>query len=205
MSLAVVTPWRDHPELTADYFMAIEVGQPDQLVIVDDGSVEPLTFAAARIEQGGFCTATNVGLALVETEHVLFLNNDVRPTRDDWLAEYRDAIEQGVIVGPLRYDPHGKVDGVDYPYVDGWALGMTTEDARRLGGWDERYDDAGPGYFSDNAFSFQARVAGLTLRELRPGLWHKGGVTGGGGPAFQHALRVNSLLFAEQVREVVKP
>jgi GT2 family glycosyltransferase len=204
VSLAIVTPWRDHLDLEPDYFAAINVGNPDQLVVVDDGSDTRLPFAAVRLDTPvGFCTATNAGLATVETEHVLFLNNDVSALRPGWLDEIRGAITPGVIVGPLRTDPHGHVDGKPYPYIDGWCLGMTTEDARSLGGWDERYDKVGPAYFSDNAFSLQARLHGMTLRELHPGLAHKGGQTGGVGPQFQYALVVNGPLFAEQVREAV--
>jgi GT2 family glycosyltransferase len=204
--IAIVSPWRDHLDLAPDYFAAIEVGQPDQLVVVDDCSDAPLDFAAIRLDTpGGFSTASNAGLAIVETEHVLFLNNDVAPLREGWLYEIRAAIEPGVVVGPLRFDPHGQVDGVEYPYVDGWCLAMTTEDARSLGGWDERYDIAGPGYFSDNALSFEARRNGLTLRELVPGLFHKGGQTGGvDREKFEHALRVNGELFKTQVRAVVR-
>ncbi len=153
---------------------------------------------------GGFCTANNAALSLVETEHVVFCNNAGRATRANWLDEVRDLIEPGVFVGPFRFDPHGAVDGVAYPYVDGWCLGMTTEDARRLGPWDEAYDKAGPAYFSDNALTFQARVAGMTARDLRPGLFHKGGTTGGADrERFQRALAANAVLFADQVRAVV--
>lgn len=205
MTCAIVTPWRDHLELAPDYFLAIDAAQPDQLVVVDDGSEQPLPFAAIRIEQGGFCTASNSGLALVETDQVVFLNNDVAPMRAGWLDDYRETIRPGLCVGPLRYDKHGQVDGVEYPYVDGWALGMTTEDARSIGGWDELYDAAGPAYFSDNALSFRARMAGLTLRELRPGVKHKGGQTGATNIAtFEHALRVNGALFTDQVREALR-
>lgn len=204
-SIAVVTPWKDHLELEPDFFAAVTVGKPDQLVVVDDGSDPPLGFAALRLdESAGFCSASNAGLALVETDAVLFLNNDVAPLRADWLDEIRAAVEAGYVIGPLRDDPHGNVDEVGYPYVDGWCLAMTTEDARKLGGWDERYDEAGPAYFSDNAFSFRARLAGLTLRELLPGLSHKGGQTGGVGPKFQYALAVNGPVFQEQVREALK-
>ncbi len=192
-TIAICTPWRDHPELIDDYFRAIDVGKPDQLIIVDDGSEPALEFAALRLDtSSGFCTASNAGLALVETDQVLFMNNDVSPLRPSWLDEIRAAIDPGVVVGPLRYDSHGAVDGVSYPYVDGWALGMMTEDARLIGGWDEVYDEA-----------FQARLHGLTLREFRPGLAHKGGQTGGSGPAFENSLRVNAPLFAEQVRAIV--
>lgn len=145
MTIAVVTAWRDHLELAAAYFEAVETGQPDQLVIVDDGSQPPLDFATARLDvPGGFCTANNAGLALVETDAVIMLNNDVVMVRPEWLDEIRARIEPGVILAPLRFDPHGAVDDVDYPYADGWCLAATTEDLRRIGGWDETYDVAGP-------------------------------------------------------------
>lgn len=205
-SLAIVTPWRGNLHLAADYFKAVENARPDQLVIVDDGSDPPLDFAAVRLDTpSGFCAASNAGLALAETEHVLFMNNDVAALREGWLDEIRPLIETGVIVGPLRFDPHGSVDDVAYPYVDGWCLGMTTVDARSLGGWDETYDQAGPAYFSDNALSFMARMEGLRLRELRPGLSHKGGQTGGVDKAvFDRALAANRTLFQGQVRESLK-
>lgn len=207
MTIAICTPWRGNLHLRDDFFAAVDAGNPDQLVVVDDGSDPPLDFAAVRLDTpGGFCTATNAGLAIVETEHVLFLNNDVAMLRPSWLDEIREAIQPGVMVGPLRFDPHTSVDGVLYPYVDGWCCGMTTEDARRVGGWDERYDEAGPGYFSDNALSFHARAAGMTLREVwgGVGLRHKGGQTGGQDRArFEHAIKVNGELFAGQVREAV--
>lgn len=201
-SLAIVTPWQGNLGLAPDYFKAVEAARPDQLVIVDDGSDPALDFAAIRLDEpSGFCTASNAGLALVETDHVVFVNNDVAALREGWLDEIRPLIETGVIVGPLRFDPHGSVDDVSYPYVDGWCLAMTTEDARALGGWDEAYDQAGPAYFSDNALSFQARLKGLRLRELRPGLSHKGGQTGGVDRAkFEHALKANGELFKTQVR-----
>ncbi len=211
VSIAICTAWQNHRELEADYFAAIETGQPDQLVIVDDRSELPLPYAAARIEpgeQGGFSTANNVALGLVETDFVLFLNNDVKPLRADWLDDIRAAAEAGVMVGPLVLrNPLSDVDGKLYPYVDGWCVTMTTEDARALGGWDEAFDKAGPGYYSDNALSLKANMTppGMTLRDLRPGLEHKGGQTGGQGPQFHYALMMNAPIFQEQVRALVKP
>lgn len=203
-SIAICTPWQNHPELEPDYFAAVEAGKPDQLVIVDDGSDPPLGFAAVRLDEpSGFCTASNAGLAAVETDHVLFLNNDIRALHPDWLDEIRAAIEPGVVLGPLRYDKHGDVDGNEYPYVDGWCCAMVTADARLFGGWDETYDEAGPAYFSDNAFSLQARLHGLTLREFRPALHHKGGQTGGFGERFEKALAANGEVWRRQVRETV--
>ncbi len=201
MTLAIVTAWLNHPELEPEYFAAIEAGKPDQLVIVDDFSDEPLPYAALRMDgRTGFCGANNAGLALVETDHVLFLNNDIAALRETWLDEIRAQIEAGCVLGPLRKDPHGNVDDIPYPYVDGWCMGMVTSEARDMGGWDVRYDEAGPSYFSDNAFSFHARTHGMTLKNLRPGLMHKGGQTGGAGPAFEQALAINGPRFQVQVR-----
>lgn len=203
-SIAIVTPWKDHPELEQDYFHAVETAQPDQLIIVDDCSEIPLPYAAYRLDTpGGFCTATNAGLALVETEFVLLLNDDIKMLRPDWFQSIRDAVEQGVLLGPLRFDPHGNVDGQPYPYVDGWCAAIHIDDLRRIGLLDERYDKAGPAYFSDNILSLRARANGMTLRDLRPGLKHKGGQTGGQGPDFHIALKANGELFAQDVRELV--
>jgi hypothetical protein len=200
-SLAIVTAWRDHPELRDDYFAAVEAAQPDQLVIVDDGSEPELEFAALRLAPSGFCIANNAGLELVECDLTLFLNNDITMLRPDWLQEIRELVEPGVLVGPLRFDEHGNVDGEVYPYADGWCLCGFTEDLRRVGGWDEAYDRAGPAYFSDNALSFKARWQGMRLREIRPGLHHKGGQTGGvDRELFERVLVTNGDLFRDQVR-----
>ncbi len=205
MTVAIVTAWRDHLELAPDYFRAVEEAQPDQLVIVDDGSDPALEFAAVRLdESGGFSTANNAGLALVECDLTLFLNNDVAPLRAGWLEEIVSLVEPGVLVAPLRFDQHGDVDDQAYPYGDGWCLAGVTEDLRRLGGWDEKYDVAGPAYYSDNALSFRARMAGFRIREVRPGLAHKGGQTGGvDKELFERTLATNKELFAQQVREAI--
>lgn len=200
-SIGIVTPWRDHLELAPDYFAAVETAKPDQLVVVDDGSDEPLEFAAVRIERGGFCAASNAGLEAIETDAVLFLNNDIQMKRPDWLESIRHAVEPGVAVGRLVFRNNFGVQ--EYPYIDGWCLGMMTKDARRIGGWDEAYDRAGPAYFSDNALSLQARLNGMTLRELLPGLHHKGGSTGGGGVAFGMAIAANRPLFEQQVKDAL--
>jgi GT2 family glycosyltransferase len=205
--IAIVTPWKDHLDLAPDYFQAVETGKPDQLIIVDDGSQEPLDFAAVRIERGegmpgGFCTASNVGLDLVETDQVLFLNNDIKMIQPNWLDKLREKIEPGVIVGPLIFN--NSLGPVEYPYIDGWCAAMTTEDARRIGGWDETYDEAGLSYFSDNALSLTARLEGMILRDFAPGLSHKAGQTGGADLAlFDRSLKVNGKLFERQVAERV--
>ncbi len=202
-SIAIVTPWFEHLDLATDYFAAVETGKPDQLIVVDDGSDPALEFAAVRLEkQKGFCGASNAGLAAVETDFVLMLNNDIRMLRPTWLDEIRSAIEPGVLIGPLVF--RNNMGVVDHPYIDGWCVGMTTEDARDLGGWDEIYDEAGPGYFSDNALCLEARAAGMILRDFSPGIAHKGGQTGGQDlEVFQRALEANGKVFDSKVKELV--
>lgn len=206
MSVAIVTAWKNHLELASDYFAAVEAARPDQLVIVDDASDPPLTFAAVRLEQpAGFCTANNIGLAKVECDLTLFLNNDVKALRPDWLAGILPLVEPGVLVGPLRFDERASIEGIKLPYADGWCLAGLTEDFRAIGGWDERYDKAGPAYYSDNAVSLKARLNGITLRECQPGLMHKGGQTGGvDRAAFDRALAANEQLFRKQVARALK-
>ena len=206
MSVAIVTAWKDHLELAPDYFRAVEEAVPDQLVIVDDGSDPALEFAAVRLDESlGFSGANNVGLEQVETDITLFLNNDVAQMRQGWLQEITNLVEPGVLVAPLRFDAHGMVDGELYPYGDGWCLAGLTSELRELGGWDEVYDRAGPAYYSDNALSFQARLRGFTIREVRPGLLHKGGQTGGVDlDLFNKAIAVNKEIFAGQVRAALK-
>ncbi len=198
MSIAIVTPWKEHLELAPDYFAAVETGRPDQLVVVDDGSTPPLEFSAVRIAPTGFCGASNAGLEAVVTDQVLFLNNDIRMLRPSWLDEVRAAIQPGYIVGPLI--ERNNLGVVEHNYIDGWFVGMTTEDARDLGGWDEEYDKAGPGYFSDNALCLEARAAGITLRDFTPGLAHKGGQSGG---ATREVLETNGQMFERLVAELV--
>jgi hypothetical protein len=206
MSVAIVTPWRNHLELASDYFAAVEAAKPDQLIVVDDGSDPPLTFAAHRLEKpAGFCTASNIGLARVECDITLFLNNDISKLRLDWLAGILPLVEPGVLVGPLRFDERAKVEGTKLPYADGWCLAGLTEEFRALGGWDNRYDKAGPAYYSDNALSLKARLEGMTLRECQPGLMHKGGQTGGvDRAAFDRALAANERLFRKQVARALR-
>ena len=205
-SISIVTPWRDHPELADAYFEAVlpEMEDGDELVIVDTGSEPPLQFASTSPLAGlGFSGGSNFGLRLAKTDAVLFLNNDVEHVRRGWLAAIRDSLERGVLVGPLRYDSHGDVDGVTLPYIDGWCLAGMREDLLDLGGFDETLDE--PAYFSDNLLSLEARARGMTLREARVGLRHIENVTAG--PASDAAVRaataVNRARFEARARELL--
>lgn len=204
-SVAIVTPWLNHQDLYADFNAAVSDGAPDEVLVIDNGSVPPLGFAALRLtENRGFSAACNVGLRAARTDAVVFLNNDVVMTRSGWLDRIRAALEPGVLVGAcMRYDRHGDVDGHALPYLDGWCLAGMTADLRELGGFDESY--AEPAYYSDNDLCLRARAAGMALREVRVGLRHLTGVTAGPAddPAKLRAVELNFPRFEARARELL--
>lgn len=199
--LTVVTPWWGKRELERDYWKAIAAANVPVLVI-DNGSDPPLPNGVRLYDNSGFSHACNVGLWLVQTSAVLFLNNDIAATAADWLDPILEALEPGVLVGAqLRNDPHGDVDGVPMPYLDGWCLAGMTDELRELGGWDESYDE--PSYFGDNDLSLRARAAGMTLREARVPLHHKLNQTAGHGPRVTAATLANRRRFEFKARELI--
>lgn len=177
MTITVITPWHEHLDLARDYWHAMNRVNA-RVLIIDNGSNPPLPNAYRLESNTGFCHACNVGLDLAHTEAIVFVNNDVYSTDGDWLRLIEEAIEPGVLVGPrLRYDQHGSVDGEVLPYLDGWCLGGMTEDFRAIGGFEECLEE--PAYFSDNYLCLKARLAGMTLREVKVGLRHKKNRTAG--------------------------
>jgi len=205
VSIAVVTPWMNHPELVYDYTVAMQAGRPDELIVVDNGSEPPLAFAEMRFSNNrGFSPACNAGLTHAESDAVLFLNNDIRMRTPDWLETIRGVIEPGVLVGAkIRYDRHADVDGEQYPYLDGWCLAGYRMELLGIGGFDETFQE--PAYFSDNDLCLRARAAGMTLREVKVGLEHLLGVTSGppDAPAKVAACDANYERYASRVRELV--
>jgi GT2 family glycosyltransferase len=204
-TITVVTPWQDHPELARHYWNAVRT-EDCEVIVIDNGSEPPLPNAYRLDYNSGFSHASNIGLRLARTDAVLFLNNDVVATRPGWLEPIRDALEPGVLVGPvIRFDQHGAVDGQSLPYLDGWCLAGMTEDLLELDGFDETYQE--PSYFSDNDLSFRARLAGMTLREARTTIGHLASQTSGGvqAPGVQQAFDANAARFQSVVREALEP
>lgn len=205
-SISIITPWHNNFELASAYFRAVGFRQTqDRVLVVDDGSSQPLGFADIRLDKNlGFAAANNVGLRAAETDAVLFLNNDIVAHSHRWLEPIRDLLEPGVLVGgELRYDPHGSVDGTPMPYIDGWCLAGMTEDLRELGGWDESFEE--PSYYGDNELSFRARLAGMTLKEARVPLEHLRNRTLGT-PNDPNTMRVtlaNKARFESRVRQAL--
>lgn len=210
MSVAVVTPWHNHPELAADYMAALAWGiddGTDELLVVDNGSDPPLEFAAIRNDDNlGFCAASNKGLHAAAADVVVFLNNDIRATAPGWLFHLAAAVDPGVLAGAqLRCDAHANVDGCVMPYLDGWCLAGMRDDLLELGGWDESL--AEPAYYSDNLLCLRARAAGMTLRKARGvTLEHICGATSDGDPeARARASAENRAKYVAEVRATLNP
>ncbi len=201
-SIAVVTPWHNQHDLWPDYRDAvIHAGADDQIIVVDNGSDPPLEFAAITSPINlGFSAASNLGLHAASADAVLMLNNDIVATRDTWLHEIREAVEPGVIVGPMRTDPHTIVDGQHYPYIDGWCLAGMRDELVALGGFDESLEE--PAYYSDNLLCLAARRSGMTLRDVPVGLHHKEGTTARQNPRMLDAAAINRQKYENTVRGV---
>jgi GT2 family glycosyltransferase len=203
VTVAIVTAWVDHPELEADYFEAIRLANPDEVIIVDNGSNPPLEYATLRNPTNeGFTRANNQGLHYATSDAVVFLNNDIVATDPDWLDALRQAVEPGVLAGArVRADYHAAVDGQAFPYIDGWCLAGMRDDLLNLGGWDETLDE--PAYYSDNLLSLEARAAGMRLVEARVGLRHKLNQTAAGLPNVSAATMTNRTQYEKRVRELM--
>jgi GT2 family glycosyltransferase len=206
MRVAVITPWLDHLELWPDYRDALELGPyPDDLIIVDNGSDPPLDFAQIRNDTNlGFCKANNQGLADTLADIVVFLNNDVWASAQDWLSDLCDGVEPDVLVGArLRTGEHANVDGHILPYLDGWCLAGRTTDLLVLGGFDEQLEE--PAYYSDNLLSLEARAAGMTLREMHVGIHHRENVTARDNPDVAAATAANRRRYEQRARQLLAP
>ncbi len=167
----------------------------------------PLPNGVRLDHNSGFSHASNLGLELAQTDAVLFLNNDIFATAPGWLEPIREALEPGVLVGPvIRYDEHGSVAGHQLPYVDGWCLAGMREDLLELGGWDEGYEE--PSYYGDNDLCFRARLAGMTLREVRsPHICHLASQTASDNDISLRdpLLLANYTRFSSVVRAALEP
>lgn len=204
-SIAIVTPWLNHPEFADDYFEAVlpEMEDGDECIVVDNASEPPLQFAAVTAPANlGYCGGSNLGLRAAHAEAILFLNNDIAPYERGWLNRIREKLEPGVLVGPLRDYLHATVDGVRYPYIDGWCLAGMRKDLLELGGFDETLTE--PAYFSDNLLCLEARAAGMRLRHCEAGVVHLANSTAGPATRLEvrQATQANYARYVARCREL---
>jgi glycosyltransferase involved in cell wall biosynthesis len=204
-TISIVTPWWNGHEFADSYLAAVNRrSHRDELIVVDDGSDPPIPFAELRTETPtGFGRTCNRGLRAASSDIVLFLNNDVVARDSRWIEPLREAVEPGVLVGAqLRDDPHGRVDDVPMPYLDGWCIAGMREDLLEIGGFDEDFQP--PAYYEDNDLCLRARMDGMTLREVRVPLHHiRNGTLKPTDPAVMRAGSANRERFIARAREAL--
>ncbi len=181
-SVSVVTPWLNARELIPDYVRAMELGEPDEILVYDTGSVPPLMGSEALfpetvklLDATGYVSACNRGIENARSDAVLFLNNDIK-ARAPWLDPLRQALASGRLVGAsLLSLPHARLGKRPVTYLDGWCLAGMRDDLLELGGLDDEYEE--PAYWSDNDLCLRARAAGFKLVAVPIPLVHLGNWT----------------------------
>lgn len=203
MTVSIVTPWRDAPELIPDYERATAGAQ---LVIVDHGSQPNNARQLAQLcaRNGGFyirddgpwnfARLNNRGLARAIGEVVLFLNNDISAA-GAWLDQAERDCQLGAgLCGPSLLTRQAA--GRTLLYLEGWAIGAARRVWDVLGGWDDAYQG---GYWEDNDLCFRAVAAGYTLRRTSWALQHKSNYTSAATTyAYDHSA-ANQARFEEMV------
>jgi GT2 family glycosyltransferase len=88
------------------------------------------------------------------------------------------------------------------PYLDGWCLAGMRDDLWEIGGFDEDFDP--PAYFEDNDLCLRARMAGMTLREVRVPLHHiRNATMKPDDPRVRAATLANRERFMARAREAL--
>ena len=177
MTISIITPFHNCPELLPEYEKAV---QGAQVIAIDNASdpvtSEQLEAMVNRLGNGSiyvrneenikFSKANNQGLGLATGEIVVFLNSDIQAT-GNWLDRVQNA-KKGALYSPtsgVRI-----VDGEVLRYLEGWCLFGHKSDFERIGGWNER--DFPGLYWEDNELCYRAERAGLQLRQLLLPLRH---------------------------------
>ena len=177
MTISIITPFHNCPELLPDYEKAV---QGAQVIAIDNASdsvtASKLESMVDRLGNGSkyvrneenvkFSKANNQGLALADGEIVVFMNSDIQAT-GNWLDRVQNA-KKGAFYSPtsgVRI-----VDGEVLRYLEGWCLFGHKSDFERIGGWNER--DFPGLYWEDNELCYRAERAGLQLRQLLLPLRH---------------------------------
>lgn len=207
--ISIVTPWLNHVELRPAYETAVRGAR---VVIVNQASDEETTEALCdmvdRLGNGStiihnldnlhYAAGNNQGLALVDTDVVCFLNNDVFSPDGTagWLEQVARDVKPGGLYGPTV--PGFEVDRDVLPYVEGWCLAGHTDLFRRIGGWDAvNFPRA---YAEDVELSYRARKHGAELYQTRWNIRHIGNATNATLPGGYDAADGQRERFREMVR-----
>ena len=163
-----------------------------KIVVVDNGSKDgsyemlgqysPESVTVCRNKENGCASGRNLGMTLVDTEYVLFLDSDQWISNKYWLQPYEEVMANCQDFGAIGwaagfFNPSGSsgktVDGLHYRgmlpqnlcrkdigYLGSGGMLMRTADFNAIGGFDVAYDPTG---FEDTDISLKLRDFGKEL------------------------------------------
>src|ERR1041385_2308293 len=103
---SIIIPVFNHAALTQQCLSAIQADA--EIIVVDDGSTEPLPSTIRHETNTGFAKACNDGAVAASGEYLIFLNNDTIPQPGwlDALVRHADAHPQAAVVGAKLLYPN---------------------------------------------------------------------------------------------------
>ncbi len=204
MSLSIITPFHNYPELIPAYEAAVRGAE---VIIIDNASEQDcaaqLVSMTERLggvyirndENAGFARANNQGLMKATGDVVVFLNSDVEAT-GDWQA-IAAQVKRGNLYGPTMNSQY--VDGIPVMYLEGWCLIAHRDELNAIGGWN---DLEFPGlYWEDNELCWRAHMNGIGLKQLWLPLRHLSNYTTSRTPGAYDASERNRAIYEAIVRE----
>jgi len=237
LSCGIVIPVWNAWEATKTCLAALRetLGPEDSVVVVDNGSSDATAeglraFPWVRVvrfsENKGFAAGCNAGAKVLDSEVIVFLNNDTIPV-GPWLKELRRAFEDEQVgaAGPrsnavsgvqrvmeVTYDPldrhalesfaegwMARLEGIFTPTkrLVGFCLAVRKQAYEQVGGFDESF---GIGGFEDDDLCLSLRERGWKL-VIAEGSFvhHEGHVTFDSNqtPWFEHQCRNQARFFAK--------
>lgn len=146
--------------------------EPDEIIIVDDGSPIHAEFANTECvvldENVGFPGAVNAGLKHAEGDILIISNNDII-FYPNWLTELLLPLQEGFDISSIVTSDQGweTKDLISEGDRFGSLWAMKRKVYETLGGFDERF---GIGYFEDADYYMQAKKAGFRIGKNWNGL-----------------------------------
>jgi GT2 family glycosyltransferase len=181
MRASIVIPVYNQLKMTIDCLSDLQktYGIEHEVIVVDDGSKEPVAMAVAKMfptikvlknEQNlGFAQTVNKGILAAQGDIIVLLNNDIRLHNPAWLKIIIENMEKkelfltapagGRMTSNFEYIPGEAVKAGDkFAYLVGWCLAVRKEVFTKIGLIPTNFQK---GYFEDVLFGFRSKKAGF--------------------------------------------
>lgn len=201
MSVSVITPWVEHPELVEGYAQVV-AGADEVLVVLNRGDVRMFDGTGFRIVRPhaalGFAASNNHAAEFATGDVIVYLNNDVVGA-PDLIDHVREDVRDGALYGPSIGAQ--RLAGVVVPYVEGWCVAATRATWERVGPWDA---EAFPKpYWEDVDLSLRAVRAGCELNRAPWPIRHLGGTTTSTEPGAWDGFEAQRQVMERRVEEIL--